>query len=175
MIKALEDGYTGEPELNALKKIYKNYNVNTDLDLLEYAIDATIYFTKDNRAALIVGTISKDKLAKLPLTTKKRFIKELEDAWTSHQEENMLKDIYASYNRNNDLNLLEYAIDQTDFANTDDRVNLIVDTLQPKQLKNLPLSTKKRLIKELEAFWTSDDECYAIQTIYKSYQPPIHQ
>jgi len=170
MIKNLEDGYTGDPELNALKKIYKNYNVQTDSDLLEYALDATIYFTADNRAALIVETISKEKLYQLPLSTKKRFIKEIEDGWTSHPEENKLKKIYASYNNNADEDLLEYAIDQTDYANIDDRADLIVNSLSIDQQRKLPFSTKKRLILELEAAWTSDDECDSIQSIYESYQ-----
>ena len=171
MIKSLEDGYTGDPELTALKRIYKSYNVQKDADLLEYAINATVMFTADNRAILIVNAISNQQLAELPLSTKKRLIKAIESGWTNHYEENQLEKIYASYNRNKDSDLLEFAIEQTTYTSKDNRARLIIDNIKGSQLKSLPLSTKKKLIKELELGWTSDDDCNAIKAIYQSYQP----
>ncbi len=78
-----------------------------------------------------------------------------------------LNELYKSYDPATDGDLLEYAIDATDWANEDDRALSIVNALSPKQIAGMPESSKKRLIKELEKLWTGPDEEKAIAKLKK--------
>ncbi|KPA10838.1 hypothetical protein MHK_008955, partial [Candidatus Magnetomorum sp. HK-1] len=66
--------------------------------------------------------------------------------WTSDDECYAIQTIYKSYQPDNDSDLFEYALDQTDYANIDDRSHLIIDSLSKRQLMYLPIATKKELI-----------------------------
>ncbi|KPA08852.1 hypothetical protein MHK_010945, partial [Candidatus Magnetomorum sp. HK-1] len=143
--------WTSDDECYAIQTIYKSYQPDNDSDLFEYALDQTDYANIDDRSHLIIDSLSKRQLMYLPIATKKRLIEELEAGWTSGDETDALKKIYASYQPAMDSDLFEYALDKTDYANVDDRALDIVNSLSNDQIRKMPGYIKKRLIDELEA------------------------
>jgi len=168
LIKELEDGWTSDEETSLLKRVYKSYNPDTDGTLLEDALDATDWANRDDRVVDMVESLSESQLYNSPTSTKKKLIESLEQGWTSGTETNMLKRAYKSYNPDTDGTLLEDALDATDWANRDDRALDIVNSLSNEQLAKLPKSTKDRLIKNLEAGWTSAQESSAITRLKRA-------